>query len=111
MSELGCQPRSVAGVTEVNFDLDGGERCRGENRHFIARIVKFHQALEFSSFTGKDLSHPSTEGYRWGWSGGARPSGQAYIPFCVGPCARRPLAWGVSLGMQYVGRIQFRIVN
>lgn len=51
------QQLSVAVVTEINFDLDGREKCQGENKHLVAVIVTFYQALEFSAFWVNRVSH------------------------------------------------------
>lgn len=51
------QQLSVAVVTEINFDLDGREKCQGENKHLVAVIVTFDQAPEFSGFWANRVSH------------------------------------------------------
>lgn len=52
---------SVAAVTGINFDLAGREKCQGEIKHFVAMIVMFYQALEFSASWVKIESHPFWE--------------------------------------------------
>lgn len=48
-------------VTEINFALDGREKCHGENKYLVAMIVKFYQALGFSVLWVKIVSYSFEE--------------------------------------------------
>ena len=51
------QQLSVTVVTEINFGLDGREKCQGEKEYLVAVIFKFYQALGFSVLWVKIVSH------------------------------------------------------
>lgn len=52
------QQLSVAVVTEINFDLDGREKCQGENKHLVAVIVNVLSGTGVFCLLGKQSKSP-----------------------------------------------------
>lgn len=52
------QQLSVAVVTEINFDLDGREKCQGENKHLVAVIINVLSGPGVFCLLGKQSKSP-----------------------------------------------------